>query len=180
MPRRNRNARGRASPVSKRLRSKRTFGVRVSRKAAVDKEKRRSGVVYKSKLEVYMSAILRRYKRRFTYEPRKYEYIVPEHRRTYLPDWELDGGLLVETKGKFTSDDRKKMLLVLASHPDMKLLMVFPKPYNKINKASKTTYASWCDAHNIPWASLEEFEEHIARGNDADLLRQRKRGLVNA
>ena len=35
--------------------------------------------------------------------------------------------------------------------------MVFQSPYNKINKNSKTTYAKWCEKHDIPWTSYNRY-----------------------
>ena len=116
----------------------------------------------KSKLEGNFGGFLEDQSISFTYEPRRYEFLVPEQLRHYTPDFEVNEyGLVFETKGKFTSDDRKKMLLVLNCHPDLNLWMVFPKPDNRITKASKTTYASWCTDHGIPWIGLEELKQLI-------------------
>ena len=38
----------------------------------------------------------------------------------------------------------------------MDLRMVFQAPYNKINKNSKTTYAMWCEKHDIPWTAYHD------------------------
>jgi len=53
------------------------------------------------------------------------------------------------------------MLLVISQHPDKKFLMVFPSPTNKIRKGSKTTYADWCNKHNILWVSTREFYQEL-------------------
>ena len=44
------------------------------------------------------------------------------------------------------------MLYVINQHKDKDIRMVFMRPYNKLNKGSKTTYAQWCDKNNIKWA----------------------------
>ena len=53
---------------------------------------------------------------------------------------------------RFTTADRKKMLLVIAQHPDKDIRMVFQRHTNKLFKGSKTTYSNWCDKNNIKWA----------------------------
>ena len=83
------------------------------------------------------------------YEPLKIPYVVEAF---YLPDFELPNGVLIETKGWFPSEDRKKIRLVTEQHPDKDIRMVFSNPATKIAKGSKTTYADWCDKHNIKWA----------------------------
>ena len=42
---------------------------------------------------------------------------------------------------------------VKKDNPDLDLRMVFQSPYNKISKHSKTTYAKWCEKHDIPWCA---------------------------
>ena len=44
-------------------------------------------------------------------------------------------------------------LLIKKQHPELDIRMVFQNPNGKIRKGSKTTYAIFCDKHEIKWAS---------------------------
>ena len=88
----------------------------------------------------------------FKFEPYKISFLQPQKRRTYLPDFLLDNGVLVETKGRFTTADRQKHLLIKEQYPEMDLRFVFQNPNGRISKKSKTTYAMWCDKHGFKWA----------------------------
>jgi hypothetical protein len=85
----------------------------------------------------------------FRYEELTLDYTVPQK---YTPDFVLGNGIVIEFKGWFVSDDRTKMLAVKAQHPKLDIRMVFCNAHTRIAKGSKTTYASWCDKHGIPWA----------------------------
>ena len=62
----------------------------------------------------------------------------------------------LETKGYWSPSDRRKILNVKKSNPEVDLRMVFQAPFNKINKNSKTTYAKWCEKHDIPWTHFHD------------------------
>lgn len=79
-------------------------------------------------------------------------YVIPERKTYYTPDFPLPNGIIVETKGQFTTADRKKHRLIKQQHPELDIRIVFQNPNAKISKTSKTTYAKWCDDHGIPWA----------------------------
>jgi hypothetical protein len=78
-------------------------------------------------------------------------YRVDETRR-YTPDFVLPNGIIVETKGRFTSDDRKKHLLIKAQHPDKDIRFVFDRSTTRISKTSDTTYAKWSTQHGYKFA----------------------------
>lgn len=84
----------------------------------------------------------------FKYEAETLRYEQPAEQRRYLVDFVLPNGVIVEAKGKFTSADRKKMLLVKKQHPGRDIRMLFMRN-NKLTKASKTTYTAWCDKHGL-------------------------------
>ena len=88
----------------------------------------------------------------YEYETLKMSYDVSES-RTYTPDFILPNGIVVETKGRFTTADRKKHLLVQAQHPKTDIRFVFQNPNAKLYKGSKTTYAQWCDKNGFKWAA---------------------------
>ena len=62
---------------------------------------------------------------------------------------------MIETKGRWTTEDRKKHLLIKDQHPELDIRFVFQNPKGKIRKGSKTTYADYCDKHGILWADKE-------------------------
>ena len=79
-----------------------------------------------------------------SYETHHIKYIIPESSHTYTPDIILPNGIIVEVKGLFSVDDRKKHLLVKQQYPHLDIRFVFDNPKAKINSGSKTTYADWC------------------------------------
>ena len=65
-------------------------------------------------------------------------YTIPESNHTYTPDFFLPNGIIIEGKGLFESDDRKKHLLIKKQYPQLDIRFVFSNPAQKINKGSKT------------------------------------------
>lgn len=107
---------------------------------------------YRSGFEHKVSDQLKENKIKFEYETTVIDYIKPETRHTYTIDFTLPNGILVETKGRWVLEDRKKHLLIKKQHPELDIRMVFQSSKTKIRKGSKTTYAMYCDKHDIPWA----------------------------
>lgn len=71
----------------------------------------------------------------------------------YLPDFSLPNGVLVETKGRFTSSDRTKMLRVRSQNPGVDIRLVFQRASNKLTKSPNSiTYGEWADKHGFQWA----------------------------
>ena len=87
----------------------------------------------------------------YEYESTRVPYTIQHH---YCPDFILPNHVLLETKGYWDAADRRKIKAVKKDNPDLDLRMVFQAPFNKISKKSKTTYAMWCDKHDIPWTSF--------------------------
>lgn len=85
------------------------------------------------------------------YESIKIKYTIPAAVHTYVPDFPQTEKLFIETKGIWDAADRKKMLRVIAEHPDKKFIMYFQNARTKIHKKSMTTYADFCDKHEIEW-----------------------------
>ena len=83
-------------------------------------------------------------------------------RRTgwYTPDFLLATGIILETKGRFTAADRRKMLAVTTQHPDERIVMLFMRD-NKIHKSSSTHYSDWCMENNIEYAIGHPLEEWL-------------------
>lgn len=93
----------------------------------------------------------------YEYEPpaRKVKYTVPESEHKYTPDFVLGNGIIVETKGRFLADDRKKHLLIKAQHPKLDIRFVFTRSSASIGRGSKTTCADWCNKHGFQFAEKE-------------------------
>lgn len=110
---------------------------------------------YRSGLEETVSKQLTQAGVEFEYESKsgKIKYEVPPRTATYTPDFPLkDLGFIIETKGRFTADDRKKHLLIKEQHPDKDIRFVFSNSKAKITKGSLTTLADWCKKHGFRYA----------------------------
>lgn len=105
---------------------------------------------YRSKFEAKVAAELQKSKTFFLYEKVKVKYSL-HLECTYTPDFSLKKAQLIETKGRFTSNDRRKHLAIKAQHPDLDIRFVFMRN-NTLSKVSKTKYSDWCDKHNFKWA----------------------------
>lgn len=106
---------------------------------------------YRSKFELKVAADLGKRKVDFQYEKVSFDY-VPKI-RNYTPDFYLpESKIYIETKGRLTTNDRVKHLLIQEQYPDLDIRFVFVNANNKISRTSKTTYANWCDRHKFLWA----------------------------
>lgn len=86
------------------------------------------------------------------YEPEEEKLRWQPKPRWYTPDFRIPGTrTLLESKGQFTSDDRTKILSVIAQNPGVDLRMVLQRD-NRLSPVSDTTYSMWCRQHNIPFA----------------------------
>lgn len=81
--------------------------------------------------------------------------------RLYTPDFLLPNGIIVETKGRFTPQDRKKHLCIKEQHPNLDIRFVFSNSKAKIRKGSKTSYAMWCEKHKFLYADKDVPAEWI-------------------
>ena len=120
---------------------------------------------YRSGFEHKVSEKLTECKVKFGYETTQIKYIKPETHHKYTVDFTLPNGILVETKGRWVLEDRKKHLLIKEQHPELDIRIVFQNPRGKIRKGSKTTYADFCDKHEIPLAEKEIPQEWMSENN---------------
>ena len=120
---------------------------------AFDKLKNKKPPKYRSNLEKNIADLLEGLGVSFMYESEKLSYTI-EH--NYTPDFVLPNYTYLEAKGYWAAEDRRKILAVKRDNPDVDLRMIFQSPYNTISKKSKTTYAQWCDKHDIPWTSYKD------------------------
>lgn len=112
---------------------------------------------YRSGLEETVADQLKKQKVEYEYENKAntVKYTVPAKDHTYLPDFKLPNGIIVETKGRFVLADRKKHELIKKQHPELDIRFVFSNSNTKISKKSKTTYGNWCEKLGIPYADKE-------------------------
>jgi len=107
---------------------------------------------YRSGFEHKVSDQLKEQKIEFGYEDTTIEYIIPERKSKYTVDFTLPNGILVETKGRLTLQDRQKMIFVKKQHPVLDIRLVFQSANAKLSKGSKTTYAQWAEKNGFKWA----------------------------
>jgi len=103
---------------------------------------------YKSGLEFKISMALDTIRYQYDYESIKIEWEDLTY-RTYTPDFILKNGVIIETKGRFITSDRKKHLAIKQQHPKLDIRFVFTNSNVKIYKGSKTSYAMWCIRHGF-------------------------------
>lgn len=106
---------------------------------------------YRSGLEQDTAKFLKKRGIGFTYEEMKIKWIDPKI-KTYTPDFVLDNGIIIETKGRFISPDRAKHLAVRDQYPELDIRFVFTNSKSKLYKGSKTTYGMWCNKYDFKYA----------------------------
>ena len=106
---------------------------------------------YRSGLEREVAEYLKGKQSKVRYEVLKIEWEDLRY-RTYTPDFMLDNGIIIETKGIFDSEDRRKHLEVRKQHPKLDIRFVFSNSMAKLYKGSKTRYCNWCDKNGFMWA----------------------------
>jgi|TARA_R100000030_G_scaffold56620_1_gene42609 hypothetical protein len=106
---------------------------------------------YRSGLEQDTAKFLKKRGIGFTYEEMKIKWVDPKT-KTYTPDFVLDNGIIIETKGRFISPDRAKHLAVRDQYPELDIRFVFTNSKSKLYKGSKTTYGMWCNKYDFKYA----------------------------
>ena len=123
---------------------------------------------YRSNSELNTAFVLTKHNIEFKYEPDKIPYEWRED-KNYIPDFLLPNGIILEVKGRFMLEDRKKHLFLRDQHPDVDIRFVFDNPYRKLYKGGKMTYADWCDKYNFQYCKggegipLEWFKKNAKR-----------------
>jgi hypothetical protein len=118
---------------------------------------------YRSGLEEDIGTQLKEAGVKAEYEPFRIPYTVPVQSRNYTPDYVLPNGIVIESKGRFTPEDRKKHLCIRDKYgDDLDLRFVFNNPRGKLRKGSKTSYADWCTKNGFMFAAKEIPEEWLA------------------
>lgn len=118
---------------------------------------------YKSGLELKVSQQIQEAKYPLNYETETLNYVVPERKAKYTPDFiftKKNGETMyIETKGRWTAVDRKKMKHILESNPGIDLRLVFQNPNQRISKASKTTYEAYANKLGIHHVAKKDIPE---------------------
>lgn len=154
-----------------------------TRRAAYSKMHRHNKGTYRSGLEEVNSDLLESFFIDPKYEQFYLEYVVPESRHKYTPDFVLPNGIIIETKGIWDAEDRKKHLLIKQQHPELDIRFVFSRSKTPIYKGSKTTYASFCEANGYLYADKKIPEEWLKESPksipDGVLLNKNLRKMIN-
>lgn len=107
----------------------------------------------------------------YDFEQFHIKYVVPARDAKYTPDFLLSNGIIIETKGIWEVDDRKKHLLIREQYPELDIRLVFSNSNSKIYKGSPTSYADFCKKHGIQFADkliprewLKEARKEIPKG----------------
>lgn len=103
---------------------------------------------YRSGLEHHISLYLDERNISYDYETLKIEWEDLAY-RTYTPDFVLNNGIIIESKGLFTAADRRKHLAIKKQHPKLDIRFVFTRSKTKLSKGAKSNYAEWCVKHGF-------------------------------
>lgn len=103
---------------------------------------------FRSNLELHIARDLDRYTKEYFYEQEKFPYTVE---RTYLADFVLPNGIIVEAKGWFKSADQRKMRALKEQYPDREIRFVFQRANSKV-QGSNMTCAKWCEKYGFLYA----------------------------
>lgn len=104
---------------------------------------------YRSGLEEKLAEQLKGSGLPVVFEQFEVPYVIPASDHKYTPDFVLPNGIIIEGKGIFDADDRKKHILIRQQHPLLDIRFVFTNSKTKLYKGSPTTYAAWCDKHGF-------------------------------
>jgi len=107
--------------------------------------------IYRSGLEEEAAAFLKTRQKKVEYEKLKIEWEDLKY-RTYTPDFELDNGIIIETKGIFSAADRRKHIEIQKQHPTLDIRFVFSNAQAKLYKGAKSRYSDWCEQKGFKWA----------------------------
>lgn len=108
------------------------------------------GQTYRSQFEAMVALDLQDHGVAFEYETKTITYELP---RVYTPDFVLPNGVIVEVKGYFPPEQRRKMIEVKRANPDLDIRLLFQRAQGKIGQGPRAlTVAGWAEANGFPWA----------------------------
>lgn len=135
---------------------------------------------FRSGSELRVSKFLNDKGAKWKYEVLKYKYYTASKRqvicencgpvkavieKTYLPDFFLSNGVVLEVKGRLTSADRTKMVAVKKQHPDLDVRLVFD--YDRKYNAAGDKYSDWAEKAGIPWCIKTIPDEWLLHSDQA-------------
>ena len=106
---------------------------------------------YRSGIELDVAEHLNKLGVLFTYEKEKIKWVDMKV-RTYTPDFVLQNGIIIETKGRFIASDRRKHLEIKKQYPDFDIRFVFSNSRAKLYKGAKSSYGDWCKKNGFKYA----------------------------
>ena len=108
------------------------------------------GVNFRSKFEATIAKSLNANKIPYDYEKIDLEYCIIG---SYKPDF-IFKNFIVEAKGYFSPEDRRKMLAVKEKHPSLDIRFCFQNAKTKLSRGKKRslTYAQWAERHGFLWS----------------------------
>lgn len=102
---------------------------------------RKNGKTPRNKLEIIVWDLFKEKGVEFEYEARKLQYTLGG---SYTPDFFLPNGVIIETKGYFRPEDKRKMRAVKIANPDADIRLVFSE--------SQTPSGRKRMAQNLRWS----------------------------
>jgi|SRR6056300_1712650 hypothetical protein len=115
---------------------------------------------YRSGLENKVLDSLKERKCNAKYECLKIEWEDLKYRK-YTPDFLLPNGIIIETKGRFTPEDRMKHLAIKKQHPYLDIRFVFTNSKAKLRKGAKSSYGDWCTKNGFMYADKDVPHEWV-------------------
>ena len=105
---------------------------------------------YRSKFEAGIAATLNKNKVAFSYESLDLKYILS---CSYCPDFILGNGIIIETKGYLSKEDRRKMLAVKEANPSLDIRFCFQNAKTKLSRGKKRSlsYGQWATKNGFLW-----------------------------
>lgn len=125
--------------------------------------KRAMAAGYRSGLEENMAIDLKERGVSFTYEEVKIKWLDSKV-RNYTPDFVLENGIIIETKGRFVSTDRRKHKEIKKQYPDKDIRFVFSNSRARLYKGAKSTYGDWCDKNGFLYSDKTIPDEWLKEG----------------
>ena len=124
--------------------------------------------MFRSKAEEDIYNILEENKVSYSYEKGRIDYEWKES-KSYIPDFFLlNNGIILEVKGRFKIEDRKKHLFIRQQKPWLDIRFIFTNPRAKLYKNGKMTNGTWCEKYKFKYCSIRE-------GVPSDWINEKKR-----
>jgi hypothetical protein len=103
------------------------------------------GIRFRSQFEIRLAKQIEALGVAAVYEPQPPIIYTSTH--AYTPDWRLPNGILVEAKGWFTAEDKRKLRDVKRAHPKLDIRLVFQSPGLR--------------GANLKWATKNGFQANV-------------------